>query len=97
MDQPVIVTCAPTGGIHTPTMSQHLPVTPDEIATAAIEAAGAGPAIIHLHTRNPETGQQDPRPELFCELMPQIAAGCDAVLNVSTDGGLTAQVQQMRL
>ena len=84
----VIITCAPTGGIHTPTMSPHLPVTPDEIATAAIEAAEAGAAIIHLHARNPETGQPDPRPELFGDFMPKIAAGCDAVLNVSTGGGL---------
>jgi uncharacterized protein (DUF849 family) len=88
MPKSVIVTCAPTGGIHTPTMSPHLPVTPDEIATAAIEAAQAGAAVIHLHARNPETGQPDPRPELFLELMPQIAQACDAVLNVSTGGGL---------
>ena len=84
----VIITCAPTGGIHTPTMSPHLPVTPDEIADASIEAAQAGAAIIHLHARNPETGQPDPRPELFEEFMPKISASCDAVLNVSTGGGL---------
>lgn len=84
----VIITCAPTGGIHTPTMSPHLPVTPDEIADASIEAAQAGAAVIHLHARNPETGQPDPRPELFEEFMPKISASCDAVLNVSTGGGL---------
>jgi uncharacterized protein (DUF849 family) len=88
MSRPVIITCAPTGGIHTPTMSPHLPVTPDEIAAAAIEAVEAGAAIIHLHARNPETGQPDPRPELFLDFMPQIKAACDAVLNVSTGGGL---------
>jgi uncharacterized protein (DUF849 family) len=88
MSKPVIVTCAPTGGIHTPTMSPHLPVTPDEIANAAIGAAEAGAAIIHLHARNPQTGQPDPRPELFAEFMPQIAKSSDAVLNVSTGGGL---------
>ncbi|MFJ9631758.1 3-keto-5-aminohexanoate cleavage protein [Streptomyces sp. NPDC101175] len=88
MPEPVIVTCAPTGGIHTPTMSPHLPVTPDEIASAAIEAAEAGAAIIHLHARNPETGKPDPRPELFQQFMPRIANACDAVLNVSTGGGL---------
>ena len=88
MPKSVIVTCAPTGGIHTPTMSPHLPVTPDEIAAAAIEAANAGAAIIHLHARNPETGQPDPRPELFQQFMPQIAQSTDAVLNVSTGGGL---------
>ncbi len=84
----VIITCAPTGGIHTPTMSPHLPVTPEQIANASIEAAKAGAAIIHLHARDPGTGQPDPRPELFQEFMPQIASACDAVLNVSTGGGL---------
>lgn len=88
MPKPVIITCAPTGGIHTPTMSPHLPITPDDIAQASIEAAEAGAAIIHLHARNPETGQPDPRPELFQQFMPQIANACDAVINVSTGGGL---------
>jgi uncharacterized protein (DUF849 family) len=94
MPQSVIISCAPTGGIHTPTMSPHLPVTPDEIADASIEAARAGAAIIHLHARNPETGQPDPRPELFGEFMPKIAADCDAVLNVSTGGGLGMSREQ---
>ncbi|MFC0861565.1 3-keto-5-aminohexanoate cleavage protein [Sphaerimonospora cavernae] len=88
MSRPVIITCAPTGGIHTPTMSPHLPVTPDEIAAASIEAAEAGAAIIHLHARDPETGRPDPRPELFLDFMPKIKEACDAVLNVSTGGGL---------
>jgi len=88
MQKSVIITCAPTGGIHTPTMSPHLPVTPEEIADAAVEAARAGAAVIHLHARNPETGQPDPRPELFLDFMSQISAECDAVLNVSTGGGL---------
>ena len=84
----VIVTCAVTGGIHTPTMSAHLPVTPAEIASASIEAAEAGAAVIHLHARNPESGRPDPRPELFREFMPRISSACDAVLNVTTGGGL---------
>ncbi|MFI6731386.1 3-keto-5-aminohexanoate cleavage protein [Nonomuraea sp. NPDC050451] len=88
MSRPVIITCAPTGGIHTPTMSPHLPVTPDEIAAASIEAVEAGAAIIHLHARDPETGRPDPRPELFLDFMPKIKDACDAVLNVSTGGGL---------
>jgi uncharacterized protein (DUF849 family) len=88
MSKPVIITCAPTGGIHTPTMSPHLPITPEEIAQASVEAAEAGAAIIHLHARNPETGQPDPRPELFHDFMSRIAAESDAVLNVSTGGGL---------
>ncbi len=84
----VIITCAPTGGIHTPTMSEHLPITPDQIAQASILAAEAGAAVIHLHARNPETGKPDPRPELFQEFLPKIKGACDAVINVSTGGGL---------
>lgn len=86
MPQPVIITCAPTGGIHTPTTSPHLPVTPEQIAQASIEEAEA--AIIHLHARNPETGRPDPRPELFGDFMSRIAAASDVVVNVSTGGGL---------
>ena len=88
MARPVIITCAPTGGIHTPSMSPHLPITPSEIASASIEAAEAGASIIHLHARNPETGQPDPRPELFGQFMPIIKQATDAVINVSTGGGL---------
>lgn len=88
MAEPVIITCAPTGGIHTPTMSPHLPITPDEIADSSIEAARAGASIIHLHARDPETGKPDPRPELFHRFLPQISAASDAVINVSTGGGL---------
>lgn len=88
MAKAVIITCAPTGGIHTPTMSPHLPITPEDIAQSAIEAADAGAAIIHLHARNPETGAPDPRPELFQQFLPKIAASTDAVINVSTGGGL---------
>ena len=84
----VIITCAVTGAIHTPTMSPHLPITPEEITREALAAAEAGASILHLHARNPETGQPDPRPELFLQFMPQIANACDAVINVSTGGGL---------
>jgi uncharacterized protein (DUF849 family) len=88
MAKSVIITCAPTGGIHTPTMSPHLPITPDEIAAASIEAAAAGAAIIHLHARDPETGRPDPRPEVFAQFLPRIRGACDAVVNISTGGGL---------
>ena len=88
MAKPVIITCAPTGGIHTPTMSDHLPITPDEIATASIEAAEAGASIIHLHARDPETGKPDPDPDLFMRFLPRIKQSTDAVVNVSTGGGL---------
>ncbi len=88
MSKPVIITCAPTGGIHTPTMSEYLPVTPTEIAKASIDAAEAGAAIIHLHARNPDTGRPDPRPELFQDFLPRIKQSCNAVLNIATGGGL---------
>ncbi len=88
MPKSVIITCAPTGGIHTPTMSPHLPITPDEIATASIEAAEAGASIIHLHARDPQTGKPDPRPETFMQFLPRIKQSVDAVVNVSTGAGL---------
>ena len=88
MPKSVIITCAPTGGIHTPTMSPHLPITPAEIARASIEAHEAGASIIHLHARHPETGKPDPRPELFQQFLPIIKQSTDAVINVSTGGGL---------
>ena len=88
MAKSVIITCAPTGGIHTPTMSPHLPITPDEIAKASIEAAEAGAAIIHLHARDPETGKPDPSAERFMEFLPRIKQSTKAVVNISTGGGL---------
>lgn len=88
MAKSVIITCAPTGGIHTPTMSPYLPITPAEIATASIEAAEAGASIIHLHARDPETGKPDPRPEIFEQFLPIIKQSTDAVINISTGGGL---------
>ena len=68
----VIITCAVTGAIHTPSMSPHLPVTPDEIADAAIGAAEAGAAIVHLHARNPQNGRPDQTPEAFMRFLPRI-------------------------
>ncbi len=88
MPRSVIVTCAPTGGIHTPTMSEHLPVTPAEIARASIDASEAGASIIHLHARDPETGKPDPRPETFRQFLPVIKQSSEAVINISTGGGL---------
>ncbi|WP_170480745.1 3-keto-5-aminohexanoate cleavage protein [Ruegeria arenilitoris] len=88
MTKPIIITCAPTGGIHTPTMSKYLPITPNEITEASIGAAEAGASIIHLHARNPETGQPDPDPDLFMQFLPRIKQATGAVMNVSTGGGL---------
>jgi len=88
MSKSVIITCAVTGGIHTPTMSPYLPVKPADIANAALGAAEAGASIIHLHARHPETGKPDSRVETFEQFLPIIKDGCDAVLNISTGGGL---------
>jgi uncharacterized protein (DUF849 family) len=85
----VIITCAPTGSIHTPSMSPHLPVTPDEIANAAIEATQAGAAILHLHARDPADGRPSPAAEHFMAFLPQIKAATDAVINISTGGSAT--------
>jgi uncharacterized protein (DUF849 family) len=82
----VIITCAVTGAIHTPSMSPHLPVTPDEIAEAAIGAAEAGAAIVHLHARDPETGKPDQTPEAFARFLPRIKQATKAVVNLTTGG-----------
>lgn len=94
MKNKVIITCAVTGGIHTPTMSPHLPVTPDEIAEAAIGAAEAGAAIIHLHARDPETGRPTQDPELFMQFLPRIKQSTGAVLNLTTGGGLGMTLEE---
>jgi uncharacterized protein (DUF849 family) len=82
----VIITCAVTGAIHTPSMSPHLPVTPDEIAEAAIGAAQAGAAVIHLHARDPQTGRPDQTPEAFARFLPRVKQSTDAVVNLTTGG-----------
>jgi uncharacterized protein (DUF849 family) len=84
----VIITCAITGGVHTPTMSPHLPITPDEIASEAVRAAEAGAAIIHLHARDPETGRPTPDPDVFMQFLPRIKQQTDAVVNITTGGGM---------
>ena len=94
MAKSVIITCAVTGGIHTPTMSPHLPITPQEIARESIAAAEAGASIIHLHARDPETGKPDPRPETFMQFLPIIKQSSDAVVNVSTGGGLGMTIDE---
>jgi uncharacterized protein (DUF849 family) len=84
----VIITCAVTGSIHTPTMTEHLPITPDQITAEAIAAAEAGAAMLHLHARDPQTGKPDQNPELFRQFMPRIKQQTDAILNITTGGGL---------
>jgi uncharacterized protein (DUF849 family) len=86
MSHPVIITCAITGSIHTPTMSPYLPITPDQIVEEAVAAAEAGAAIIHLHARDPQTGIPSGDPALFMNFLPRIKARTNAVLNISTGG-----------
>ena len=82
----VIITCAVTGSIHTPSMSPYLPITGDEVATQAIDAAEAGASILHLHARNPD-GSPTPDPKAFMEFLPRIKQNTDAVVNITTGGG----------
>lgn len=90
----VIITCAVTGAIHTPSMSPHLPVTAEEIADAAIGAAEAGAAIVHLHARNPRTGQPDQSPGAFLPFLRVIKQRSDCVINITTGGSPTMLVQE---
>ena len=90
----VIITCAVTGSIHTPTMSPHLPLTPDEVAKQAIEAAEAGAAILHLHARDAKDGRPTPDPVVFMQFLPRIKQACDAVINITTGGGHNMTVEE---
>ena len=94
MPSKVIISCAVTGSIHTPSMSDYLPITPEEIARGAIEAAEAGAAIIHLHARDPETGAPTPDPDVFMRFLPVIKQNVDAVVNITTGGGLTMTLDE---
>ena len=90
----VIITCAVTGAIHTPSMSPHLPVTPDEIIDAAVGAAEAGAALVHVHARNPVTGQPDQSPEAFEPFLKVIKQRSDCVINITTGGAPTMGVEE---
>jgi uncharacterized protein (DUF849 family) len=89
----VIITCAVTGAIHTPTMSPHLPITPDEITDQAVAAADAGAAILHLHARDPNDGRPTPDPKVFMQFLPRIRERTDAVVNITTGGSLTMSLE----
>ena len=82
----VIISCAMTGSVHTPSMSPYLPYRPEDIASQAIEAAKAGAAILHLHARNPEDGRPSADPDVFMQFLPTIRRASDAVINISTGG-----------
>jgi uncharacterized protein (DUF849 family) len=84
----VIITCAVTGSVHTPTMTPHLPITPDEIARESIAAAEAGASVIHLHARDPKDGRPTPSPDVFMQFLPRIKQSSDAVINITTGGSL---------
>src|SRR4051812_6553949 len=90
----VIITCAVTGAIHTPSMSPYLPVTPEEIADAAVAAAEAGAAIVHLPARDPKTGQPDQRPEAFTPFLGVIKQRSNCVINITTGGAPTMLVEE---
>ena len=94
MPKSVIITCAVTGGIHTPSMSPHLPITPTQIANEAVAASEAGASIIHLHARDPENGRPTADPDMFMEFLPIIKQGSDAVINISTGGGLGMTLEE---
>jgi uncharacterized protein (DUF849 family) len=94
MSRKVIISCAVTGAIHTPTMSPYLPITPEQIATSAIDAARAGASILHLHARDPQTGCPTPDPAVFRQFLPRIKDASDAVINITTGGGLNMTVEQ---
>lgn len=92
-----IITCAPTGAIHTPSMSPYLPVTADEIATAAIDAAKAGAAILHLHARDPKDGRPSQDPALFRPFLSKIKSATNAVINITTGGSPHMTVEERML
>jgi len=90
----VIITCAVTGSIHTPSMSPHLPVTPDEIAEAAIAAAEAGATVLHLHARDPKDGRPTQDPEVFRQFLPRIKQSTNAVVNITTGGAPNMTIEE---
>lgn len=94
MTRKIIITCAVTGSIHTPTMSPHLPFTPNEISEQSIAAANAGASILHLHARDPETGQPTADPDVFMQFLPKIRQDCDAVVNITTGGSSLMTLEQ---
>ena len=90
----VIITCAITGSAHVPSMSRYLPLTPDDIAAQAIEAAEAGAAILHLHARDPRDGRPTSAPEVFDQFVPRIAQATDAVINITTGGSVHMSLEE---
>lgn len=94
MTAKIIISCAITGSIHTPSMSPHLPVTGEQIAREGLAAAREGAAILHLHARDPQDGRPSARLEHFMGFLPQIGAGCDAIVNLTTGGSAVMTLEQ---
>jgi uncharacterized protein (DUF849 family) len=94
MARKVIITCAVTGSVHTPSMSPYLPITPEQIADQAIDAAQAGAAILHLHARDPLDGRPSFDPAVYRQFLPKIHAATDAVINITTGGSHTMTLDQ---
>ncbi len=94
MPRKVIITCAITGAIHTPTMSPYLPITPEQIAESAIGAANAGAAIVHLHARDPHDGRPTQDPDRFRQFLPAIAAASNVIVNITTGGSQAMTVEE---
>ena len=94
MARKIIITCAPTGAIHTPSMSPYLPVTPDEIAAAAIAAAEAGATVRHVHARDPVDGRPTQDPDVFRQFLPRIKASTDAVITIPTGGNPSMTIDE---
>lgn len=92
--QKTVITCAITGAIHTPTMSDALPYTPDDITEQAVAAAEAGASILHLHARNPQTGAVSITPDDFAAFLPRIKQATDAVINISTGGSIKHTIEE---
>ncbi|MEY4977391.1 MAG: hypothetical protein RIQ97_2586 [Pseudomonadota bacterium] len=90
----VIITCAITGSIHTPSMSPYLPLTPQDIAREALAAAQAGAAILYLHARDPKDGRPTPDPAVYRQFLPEIHAATDAVINITTGGAVTMSLDE---
>src|SRR5215813_9509821 len=90
----VIITCAVTGSIHTPSMSPHIPITASEIADAAIGAAEAGAAVVHLHARDPKDGRPDQSPDAFAPFLKVVKQRTDAIINITTGGAPTMLVEE---
>lgn len=90
----VIISCAITGAVHTPTMSPYLPLTPEEIAQQSIDAARAGAAVVHLHARDPADGRPSPAADVYMQFLPEIARATDAVVNITTGGSVSMTLEQ---